>query len=57
MKQEGIDVLYVGGYHTEAGLMARQMKEQGMSTRFWSRATRWSPTSTGPSPVTPAKAR
>ncbi|MCC0034708.1 MAG: branched-chain amino acid ABC transporter substrate-binding protein [Hoeflea sp.] len=32
MKQEGIDVLYVGGYHTEAGLMARQMKEQGMST-------------------------
>ncbi|WP_420408236.1 branched-chain amino acid ABC transporter substrate-binding protein [Hoeflea sp.] len=32
MKQEGIDVLYVGGYHTEAGLMARQMKEQGMET-------------------------
>ena len=32
MKQEAIDVLYVGGYHTEAGLMARQMKEQGMST-------------------------
>ena len=31
-KQEGIDVLYVGGYHTEAGLMKRQMKEQGMST-------------------------
>ena len=23
-------MLYVGGYHTEAGLMARQMKEQGM---------------------------
>lgn len=31
-KQEGIDVLYVGGYHTEAGLMKRQMKEQGMTT-------------------------
>ncbi len=31
-KAEGIDVLYVGGYHTEAGLMKRQMKEQGMST-------------------------
>ncbi|WP_274423288.1 branched-chain amino acid ABC transporter substrate-binding protein [Chelativorans sp. YIM 93263] len=32
MKQEGIDILYVGGYHTEAGLMARQMREQGMDT-------------------------
>ena len=32
LKAEGIDVLYVGGYHTEAGLMARQMKEQGMTT-------------------------
>jgi len=32
LKSEGIDVLYVGGYHTEAGLMARQMREQGMDT-------------------------
>ena len=32
LKSEGIDVLYVGGYHTEAGLMARQMREQGMET-------------------------
>ncbi|MCB1475305.1 MAG: branched-chain amino acid ABC transporter substrate-binding protein [Rhodobiaceae bacterium] len=32
LKAEGIDVLYVGGYHTEAGLMARQMREQGLST-------------------------
>jgi len=32
LKQEGIDVLYVGGYHTEAGLMARQMRDQGMET-------------------------
>jgi branched-chain amino acid transport system substrate-binding protein len=30
LKSEGVGVLYVGGYHTEAGLMARQMKEQGM---------------------------
>ncbi len=30
LKAEGVGVLYVGGYHTEAGLMARQMKEQGM---------------------------
>ena len=32
LKSEGVGVLYVGGYHTEAGLMARQMKEQGMDT-------------------------
>ncbi|MCT8997848.1 branched-chain amino acid ABC transporter substrate-binding protein [Chelativorans intermedius] len=32
LKQEGIDVLYVGGYHTEAGLIVRQMREQGMDT-------------------------
>jgi len=32
LKQAGIDVLYVGGYHTEAGLMARQMRDQGMDT-------------------------
>lgn len=32
LKSESIDVLYVGGYHTEAGLLARQMREQGMNT-------------------------
>ncbi len=32
LKSENIDVLYVGGYHTEAGLMKRQMVDQGMST-------------------------
>ncbi len=32
LKQNNIDVLYVGGYHTEAGLMVRQMREQGMDT-------------------------
>ncbi|HSG95325.1 MAG TPA: branched-chain amino acid ABC transporter substrate-binding protein, partial [Afifellaceae bacterium] len=32
LKSEGIGVLYVGGYHTEAGLMARQMRDQGMDT-------------------------
>lgn len=32
LKNEGIGVLYVGGYHTEAGLMARQMRDQGMDT-------------------------
>ena len=34
MKQEGIDIAYVGGYHTEAGLIVRQMRDQGMSTQL-----------------------
>jgi len=29
LKAEGIGVIYVGGYHTEAGLMIRQAHEQG----------------------------
>jgi branched-chain amino acid transport system substrate-binding protein len=32
LQSEGIGVLYVGGYHTEAGLIMRQMREQGMDT-------------------------
>ncbi len=32
LKSEKVDVLYVGGYHTEAGLMKRQMVDQGMDT-------------------------
>lgn len=34
LKQNNIDVLFYGGYHTEAGLIVRQMREQGMSTAF-----------------------
>ena len=34
LNAENIDVLYVGGYHTEAGLMVRQMREQGMNTQL-----------------------
>jgi branched-chain amino acid transport system substrate-binding protein len=30
MKAAGIQVIYLGGYHTEAGLIVRQAKEQGM---------------------------
>jgi branched-chain amino acid transport system substrate-binding protein len=30
LKQAGIDVIYVGGYQAEAGLIIRQAKEQGM---------------------------
>jgi len=32
LKQARIDVLYLGGYHTEAGLILRQMRMQGMDT-------------------------
>jgi len=32
MKAAGIDILYYGGYHTEAGLIVRQMRDQGMDT-------------------------
>lgn len=31
MKQERIEVIYVGGYYTEAGLIIRQAKEQGLN--------------------------
>ena len=47
MKANSIDVVYVGGYHTSAGLMLRQMRAQGLTaqmisgdaiatTQFWS---------------------
>lgn len=32
LKKSKIDALYVGGYHTEAGLIVRQMRDQGMKT-------------------------
>ncbi len=32
LKANGVDVLYYGGYHTEAGLIVRQMRDQGMNT-------------------------
>ena len=34
LKAENIDVLYVGGSHTEAGLIVRQMREQGLDTQL-----------------------
>ncbi|MFQ5773911.1 MAG: branched-chain amino acid ABC transporter substrate-binding protein [Kiloniellaceae bacterium] len=34
MKAAGIDVFYVGGYHTEAGLMIRQAREQGYNVQL-----------------------
>src|SRR5262249_12800494 len=32
LKQAQVDVLYYGGYHPEAGLIVRQMRDQGMTT-------------------------
>lgn len=34
LKQNKIDALYVGGYHTEAGLIVRQMRDQGLATQL-----------------------
>jgi len=47
MKQAGVQVIYYGGYHTEAGLLVRQAHDQGLTatlasgdalvtTEFWS---------------------
>ncbi len=33
LKAASIDVVYVGGYHTEIGLMLRQMRDQGMKAQ------------------------
>ncbi|MFZ1107196.1 MAG: branched-chain amino acid ABC transporter substrate-binding protein [Rhodomicrobium sp.] len=32
LKQDGIDVVFLGGYYAEAGLIIRQMRDQGMKT-------------------------
>src|SRR4051794_14153984 len=37
MKSNKIDVVYVGGYHTEAGPILRQMRGQGMASQMISR--------------------
>ena len=34
MKGAGIDLFYLGGYHTEAGLMIRQAREQGYNVQL-----------------------
>jgi branched-chain amino acid transport system substrate-binding protein len=34
LKANRIDVVYVGGYHTEAGLILRQMRNQGMKSQM-----------------------
>ena len=32
LKRENIDLVYVGGYHQESGLIIRQMRDQGLKT-------------------------
>lgn len=32
LKQANVDIVYLGGYHTETGLILRQMRQQGMNT-------------------------
>ena len=32
LKQANVDLVYLGGYHSEAGLIVRQMRAQGMNT-------------------------
>jgi branched-chain amino acid transport system substrate-binding protein len=32
LKRDAIDLVYIGGYHREAGLILRQMRDQGLST-------------------------
>ena len=32
LKRDSIDLVYVGGYHQEAGLIVRQMRDQGLKT-------------------------
>ena len=34
LKAASIDVVYVGGYHTEAGLILRQMRDQGLQAQM-----------------------
>jgi branched-chain amino acid transport system substrate-binding protein len=36
MKREGIELVYIGGYHTEVGLMLRQARDQGFDAQFMS---------------------
>jgi branched-chain amino acid transport system substrate-binding protein len=36
LKQTGVDVVYFGGLHTEAGLIIRQMRDQGLNAPLMS---------------------
>ena len=34
LKQANVDVIYIGGYHTEAGLIIRQARQQGLDAQL-----------------------
>ena len=34
LKQAGVQVVYIGGYHTESGLIIRQARQQGLNAQF-----------------------
>ncbi len=36
LKEAGVELIYLGGYHTEAGLITRQAHEQGLSAKMMS---------------------
>jgi branched-chain amino acid transport system substrate-binding protein len=36
LKKSNVDVVYIGGYHTEVGLIVRQAREQGFNAQFMS---------------------
>ncbi len=36
MKEAGVELIYLGGYHTEAGLITRQSREQGFDAKMMS---------------------
>jgi branched-chain amino acid transport system substrate-binding protein len=36
LKDAGVDLIYLGGYHTEAGLIVRQAREQGFDAKLMS---------------------
>ena len=55
MKNAGVDLIYLGGYHTEAGLIARQAKRAGHRCDHDVGRRPGRPTSTGRSPATPAQ--
>ena len=54
LRAANIDVVYVGGYHNDAGLLARAMHDQGMADRALLRRRARSPTSSGKPPATAA---
>ena len=55
LKRDYFDLVYVGGYHQEAGLILRQMRDQGLKTVLME-AMRWRTRNSPRSPARPAKA-